>query len=71
MVLQKVADDPPIYFLGRRSRSEVLSALTVARLQIVAWTRAHQAMAQGVKDPGKFLEIALQTAEKAKQALAL
>jgi hypothetical protein len=54
-----------------REEAEVLTALTVARLQIVAWTRAHQAMAQGVKDPGKFLEIALQTAEKTKQVLAL
>jgi hypothetical protein len=54
-----------------REEAEVLTALTVARSQIVAWTRAHQAMAQGVKDPGKFLEIAVQTAEKAKQVLAL
>ena len=54
-----------------REESEVLQALIVARSQVVAWTRAHQAMAQGVKDPGKFLEIALQTAQKTKQVLAL
>ncbi len=54
-----------------REEAEVLAALTVARLQIVAWTRAHQAMSQGVKDPGNWLKIALAAAERTKQVLTL
>ena len=45
-----------------REEAEILAALSVARLQIVAWTRAHQAMANGVKDPGKLIEFATRAA---------
>jgi hypothetical protein len=54
-----------------REEAEVLAALTVARLQIVAWTRAHQAMAQGVKDSDSWLKIAFAAAERTKQVLTL
>ena len=37
-----------------REEAEVLDGLNVARLQIVAWTRAHHAMANGAKEPGKW-----------------
>lgn len=38
--------------------SEILSGVNLARLQVVAWSRAHKAMADGIRDPGTFLLIA-------------
>lgn len=40
-----------------REEAEVLAGLNVARLQIVGWARAHQAMANGAKEPGKWLSV--------------
>jgi hypothetical protein len=54
-----------------REEAEVVNGLTVARLQVVVWARAHQAMADGVKDPGNWLELALQAAESTKRVLTL
>jgi hypothetical protein len=52
-----------------REEAEVLAALNAARLQVVAWTRSHQAMADGVKNPGTWLEVAMQAAQQTKQLL--
>jgi len=69
-----MADDVTAYLQAHaeveREEAEILAGLSVARLQVVAWTRAHQAMAQGVKDPGNWLDLALQAAEKTKRILA-
>jgi hypothetical protein len=45
-----------------REEAEVIDGLNVARLQIVAWSRAHQAMAHGAKEPGKWLKVAMDAA---------
>ena len=45
-----------------REEAEVLNGLNVARLQIIAWTRAHKAMADGNKEPGKWLKVAMDAA---------
>ena len=51
-----------------REEAEVIDGLNVARLQIVAWTRAHQAMAHGAKEPGKWLKVAMDAAIAMKRA---
>ena len=38
---------------------EVLNNIGVARLQFHSWARAHQALANGVKEPGKWMELAI------------
>lgn len=42
---------------------EVFDALTVARLQIATWTLAHQALANGVKAPGEWMELSVHAAK--------
>ena len=32
-------------------------ALNIARVQFLSWVQAHQALASGVKDPAKWLQI--------------
>ena len=51
-----------------REEAEVIDGLNVARLQIVAWTRAHQAMANGAKEPGKWLKVAMDAASAMNRA---
>jgi hypothetical protein len=51
-----------------REEAEVIDGLNVARLQIVAWARAHQAMANGAKDPGRWLKIAMDAASAMRRA---
>lgn len=50
-----------------REEAEVLDDLNVARLQIIAWTRSHQAMANGAKEPGKWLKIAMDAASASRR----
>ncbi len=38
---------------------EVLNNTRIARLQFHSWARAHQALANGVKEPGKWMELAI------------
>ncbi len=38
----------------------ILKGLDIARRQVLAWVRAHQALADGVRDPGKWLKGILQ-----------
>ena len=38
---------------------EVLNNISVARLQFHSWARAHQALANGVKEPGEWMELAI------------
>ena len=40
-----------------REEAEVRDGLRIARLQMVAWTRSHQAMANGEREPGRWLRI--------------
>ena len=47
--------------LDRKER-EVREALTVARLQVETWTRAHNALAKGVKEPGELMELTIDAA---------
>ncbi len=47
--------------------AEILGGLTLARRQIVAWIRAHQQLADGVRDPGKFFGAVLRVAEGLKR----
>jgi hypothetical protein len=50
-----------------REEAEIINGLSIARTQIVAWTRAHQAMANGARDPGKWLKIAMEAAGTVRQ----
>ena len=47
------------------AEERVMAALSVARIQFVSWTRGHQALANGVQDPGKWLEISAEAADVA------
>ena len=47
-----------------RKEVEVLEALTTARLQIETWTRAHFALAKGVKKPGELMQLTVKTAKQ-------
>lgn len=38
-----------------REEKEILESLDLALRQVVAWVRAHEALANGVRDPGKWL----------------
>lgn len=49
--------------------AEVFDALTVARLQIATWTLAHQALANGVKTPGEWMELSVGAARLAGSVL--
>ncbi|MGI9341873.1 MAG: hypothetical protein ACR2QV_03435 [Gammaproteobacteria bacterium] len=51
-----------------RKEAEVLADLSVARLQFVTWARAHQALANGVKEPGKWMELSIKAAQLVKEA---
>ncbi len=46
-----------------RKELELRASLKVARVQITTWTLAHQALANGVKDPGEWLELSVKAAE--------
>ena len=46
-----------------KKETEVFEALSVARLQIATWTQAHQALANGVKDPGEWMELSIKAAK--------
>jgi hypothetical protein len=48
-----------------RKEAEIFDALTVARLQIATWTLAHQALANGVKTPGEWMELSVGAARLA------
>ena len=52
-----------------REESEVLDGLNVARLQIIGWTRAHQAMANGAKEPGTWIKLAMDAAASVGRVL--
>jgi len=52
-----------------RTEAEVINDLTLARLQFVTWARAHQALANGVQDPGKWMELAIKGAKVVGEVL--
>ena len=63
-LLQKDVDD---YFATRaeldREIAEVTEGLAIARRQVVGWIRGHQALANGIRDPGRWLKAIFQVAE--------
>ncbi len=52
-----------------KKEAEVYEALYVARLQIATWTRSHQALANGVKEPGEWMELSIKAAKLVGKAL--
>lgn len=59
---QYLADDYDAYVQAHveldRAYTELHAELDFARLQFLAWTRAYQAMANGVTDPAKIMKLA-------------
>ncbi len=51
-----------------RQEAKILAELSVARLQFATWSRAHQALANGVKQPAKWMELSVQAAKLVKGA---
>ena len=49
--------------------SELSAGIRFSRLQVSAWMQAHEALANGVKDPGKWLSAALGVAGSARHVL--
>lgn len=43
--------------------AEIVDGLNLARRQIITWIRAHELLAAGVRDPGRWFKAALQVAE--------
>ncbi len=52
-----------------RKEMEVIDSLSLARLQFVTWARSHQALANGVKEPGKWMELSLKAGKILGKAL--
>jgi len=50
-----------------RKETEVLADMGLARVQFVTWSRAHQALAAGVKDPGEWMELSIKAAKIVKE----
>jgi hypothetical protein len=48
---------------------EAIDSLSLARLQFVTWARSHQALASGVKEPGKWMELSLKAGKLLGSAL--
>ena len=46
-----------------QKEAEILKALTVARLQIDTWTRAHNALSQGAKMSGEIMQLTVKAAK--------
>ena len=72
-ILQEVDVDIDGYKATRleldRKEAEVMASLSVARLQFQTWARAHQALANGVKNPGKWMELSVKAAQLVGKAL--
>jgi hypothetical protein len=52
-----------------RKEAEMLADIGLARVQFVTWSRAHQALAAGVKDPGSWMELSIKAAKIVKGVL--
>ncbi len=50
-----------------REMEGIAAGLTTMRVQALAWTRGHQDLADGVKDPGKWMKTILDVAEGVKK----
>jgi len=50
-----------------REEKEVLDGLNIARLQIVAWARSHQVMANGAREPGRWLKVVMDATSAARR----
>ena len=46
-----------------RKEAELRASLNIARVQITTWTLAHQPLANGVKDPGEWMELSIKAAK--------
>ena len=47
-----------------QKETEILEALTIARLQIETWTQAHHALSRGVKKPGELMQLTVNAAKR-------
>ena len=52
-----------------RKEGEIIDSLSLARLQFVTWARSHQALANGVKEPGKWMGLSLKAGKLLGRAL--
>jgi hypothetical protein len=52
-----------------RTEADVMAGMGLARMQILTWARAHQALAAGVKDPGSWMELSVKAAKLVGKAL--
>jgi len=52
-----------------RQEAKIIAELSLARLQFATWSRAHQALANGVKQPAKWMELSVQAAKAVKAVL--
>ena len=52
-----------------RIEATVIADLAIARLQFATWARSHQALANGVRDPAKWMDLTLKAAGAVKAAL--
>jgi hypothetical protein len=72
-VSKLLAQDRADYLAARaeleREVSEIATGVRGSRIRVNAWLRAHDALASGVKDPGKWLSAALGIAGSARGAL--
>ena len=48
------------------AEAAIYAELGIARLQIITWSRAHQDLANGVREPGKWMESTLKAAKLVK-----
>lgn len=48
---------------------EILNDITLARLQFTSWAQAHQALANGVKEPGTWMALAVQAGKLASKSV--
>ena len=52
-----------------RKEAEVIASLGLARLQFLTWARSHQALANGVEEPGKWMELSVKAGKLLSKAL--
>ena len=73
LLLKQLEDDVDDYEKTRdeldRKEAEVIASLGLARLQFVTWSRSHQALANGVKEPGKWMELSIKAGDLLRKAL--
>ena len=73
LLLKQLEDDVDDYEKTRdeldRKETKVIASLGLARLQFVTWSRSHQALANGVEEPGKWMELSIKAGDLLRRAL--